>query len=260
MTADGRLPRLTWTLCPPARPSARNRLLDSISSSPEDVHSDVMLALGRLTVSCGARRPRAACGQDQGDPGLARRLVQTDDEESPTCAAPKGHSPRDSGGCPPAARRPLVRLRAVQPPDRTQPRPRQPTIQREDMSGGLVHGVQGGGGHAEARAAGVPGAHGSPPPPSGVDIPETGGGQEQRSGGGRRQAPTEPRRYVGDLSYRRESTTTTTAACGGLRRDRLHRLDPEPRAHGGGRAADRWRPTHRPGHEDALQSPRTAGW
>ena len=81
-------------------------------------------------------------------------------------------------------------------------------MQREVMSGGLVHGVQGGGGHTEARAAGVFGAHGSPPPPPRVDIPETGGGQEQRSGGGRRQAPTEPRGYVGDLSYRRESTTT----------------------------------------------------
>ena len=75
-----------------------------------------------------------------------------------------------------------------------------------------MHDVQGLGGHAEARAAGVSGAHGSPPPPPRVDIPETGGGQEQRSGGGpggRRQAPTEPRGYVGDLSYRRESTTTT---------------------------------------------------
>ena len=41
--------------------------MDSISSSPEDVHSDVMLAPGRLTVSCGARRPRAACGGPRRD-------------------------------------------------------------------------------------------------------------------------------------------------------------------------------------------------
>ena len=69
---DGRLPRLTWTFCPPTRPSARNRLLDSISSSPEDVHSDVMLAPGHLTVSCGARRLRAACGGPRRD--LLHRL------------------------------------------------------------------------------------------------------------------------------------------------------------------------------------------
>ena len=60
-------------------PALENRLLDSISSSPEDVHSDVMLAPGRLTVSCGAR-PRAACGGPRRD-----RLHRLDFEPRAHC-------------------------------------------------------------------------------------------------------------------------------------------------------------------------------
>ena len=127
---DGRLPRLTWTLCPPTRPSARNRLwtpslparrtctatscwLPVASPSHVKLDDRELRAAAHAVTGCTASTPSRALMAEAGLPTAgARRIVLATKMLSRALALPVGDPLREMV---PASPRPL--LSSVTAPD-----------------------------------------------------------------------------------------------------------------------------------------------